>query len=330
MIHAHKVLAAYGCLAPRLVTGQFDPTAPRGVAVDRQLLPRRRGHLAHPGLPRRRGAARGHEPGALRLAREWVADPADIIRTPGSESNVKEIYDECAELDRDRTTSSSTSSASSATTSCTRLHRAGARRRVRGGAPRAARASRLAAFVSATGSAGTIGRGRLPEGAVRRAHRRGRGARVPDDAPQRLRRAQHPGHRRQARAAHPQRHEHRRGGRVSDRATDELGVLFATPAGRDYLRRPARRAAAVLVALLARSGCRASATSLAAIKTAKQLGLGARRGHRHRRHRRRRDVRQRAAQAVAPRLRRRLRCGRRRPRRSAGTCSAPPPTSCSS
>ncbi len=25
MIHAHKVLAAYGCLAPRMVTGQFDP-----------------------------------------------------------------------------------------------------------------------------------------------------------------------------------------------------------------------------------------------------------------------------------------------------------------
>ena len=25
MIRAHKVLAAYGCLAPRIVTGQFDP-----------------------------------------------------------------------------------------------------------------------------------------------------------------------------------------------------------------------------------------------------------------------------------------------------------------
>ncbi|MGH2626152.1 MAG: pyridoxal-5'-phosphate-dependent protein subunit beta, partial [Anaerolineales bacterium] len=29
MIGAHKVLAAYGCLAPRIVTGQFDPTAHR-------------------------------------------------------------------------------------------------------------------------------------------------------------------------------------------------------------------------------------------------------------------------------------------------------------
>ena len=42
--------------------------AARGVALDRQLLPRRRRHLAHPGLPRRGRAARGHEPGAVRLA----------------------------------------------------------------------------------------------------------------------------------------------------------------------------------------------------------------------------------------------------------------------
>ena len=31
MIRAHKVLAAYGCLAPRIVTGQFDPTRHRAV-----------------------------------------------------------------------------------------------------------------------------------------------------------------------------------------------------------------------------------------------------------------------------------------------------------
>ena len=31
MIHAHKVLAAYGCLAPRIVTGQFDPTQHRAL-----------------------------------------------------------------------------------------------------------------------------------------------------------------------------------------------------------------------------------------------------------------------------------------------------------
>jgi len=31
----------------------------------------------------------------------WVAAPEDVIRTPGTESNVKEIYDKCAELARD-------------------------------------------------------------------------------------------------------------------------------------------------------------------------------------------------------------------------------------
>ena len=30
MISAHKVLAAYGCLAPRVITGQFDPTVEPG------------------------------------------------------------------------------------------------------------------------------------------------------------------------------------------------------------------------------------------------------------------------------------------------------------
>jgi hypothetical protein len=31
MIHAHKVLASYGCLVPRVITGQFDPTAHRAI-----------------------------------------------------------------------------------------------------------------------------------------------------------------------------------------------------------------------------------------------------------------------------------------------------------
>ena len=31
MIASHKVLAAYACLAPRIVTGQFDPSSQRAV-----------------------------------------------------------------------------------------------------------------------------------------------------------------------------------------------------------------------------------------------------------------------------------------------------------
>ena len=102
MIHAHKVLAAYGCLAPRLVTGQFDPTVHKaiwpstgnycrgGVAISRIMGCR--GVAVLPG---------GHERRALSLARRWVTDRGDIIRTPGTESNVKEIYDKCNELERD-------------------------------------------------------------------------------------------------------------------------------------------------------------------------------------------------------------------------------------
>ena len=172
MIGAHKVLAAYGCLAPRLVTGQFDPTAPpRRLALDRQLLPRRRRDLPPDGLPRRRRAPGGDEPGALRLARGLGAStPSDIIRTPGTESNVKEIYDKCARarppIPR---TSSSTSSAEFGNHLVHYLVTgARARARLRVAAARSGPALRLRAFVSATGSAGHDRRRRLPEGALRR------------------------------------------------------------------------------------------------------------------------------------------------------------------
>jgi cysteine synthase A len=99
MIGAHKVLAAYGCLVPRLVTGRFDPAADKaiwpstgnycrgGVAISRTLGCR--GVAVLPaGMSRER----------FEWLERWVSDPSDIIRTPGTESNVKEIYDKCAEL----------------------------------------------------------------------------------------------------------------------------------------------------------------------------------------------------------------------------------------
>ncbi len=100
MITAHKVLAAYGCLVPRLVTGQFDPTRHRavwpstgnycrgGVAISRIL-----GCRGVAVLPEGMSAER------FRWLERWVADPGDIVRTVGTESNVKEIYDACAELE---------------------------------------------------------------------------------------------------------------------------------------------------------------------------------------------------------------------------------------
>jgi cysteine synthase len=102
MIGAHKVLAAYACLVPRLVTGQFDPARDRavwpstgnycrgGVAISR-ILGCRGVAVLPAGMSRER----------FDWLQHWVADPADIIRTPGTESNVKEIYDRCAELARD-------------------------------------------------------------------------------------------------------------------------------------------------------------------------------------------------------------------------------------
>jgi len=102
MIHAHKVLASYGCLVPRVITGQFDPTAHRaiwpstgnycrgGVAVSR-ILDCRGVAVLPEGMSRER----------FEWLEQWASDAQDIIKTPGTESNVKEIYDKCAELDRD-------------------------------------------------------------------------------------------------------------------------------------------------------------------------------------------------------------------------------------
>ncbi len=102
MIGAHKVLAAYACLVPRLVTGRFDPERDRavwpstgnycrgGVAISR-ILGCRGVAVLPAGMSRER----------FDWLRAWVSDPADIIRTPGTESNVKEIYDRCAELAKD-------------------------------------------------------------------------------------------------------------------------------------------------------------------------------------------------------------------------------------
>ncbi len=95
---AHKVGAAFGCLAPRLVTGQFDPTTQkavwpstgnycRGGAYDSALLACESIAILPEGMSRERF--------------EWLSKIAgEVIATPGSESNVKEIFDKCWELRR--------------------------------------------------------------------------------------------------------------------------------------------------------------------------------------------------------------------------------------
>jgi len=97
---AHKVGAAFGCLVPRLVTGQFDPTRQkavwpstgnycRGGAYDSTILACESIAILPEGMSRERF--------------EWLANVSgEVIATPGSESNVKEIFDKCNELKRDR------------------------------------------------------------------------------------------------------------------------------------------------------------------------------------------------------------------------------------
>jgi cysteine synthase len=102
MIHSHKLIAAYGCLAPRIVTGQFDPAEQRAVWPSTGNYCR--GGVAVSRIMQAHGVAvlpEGMSQERFDWLAEWVTSPDDIIRTPGTESNVKEIYDKCAELDQD-------------------------------------------------------------------------------------------------------------------------------------------------------------------------------------------------------------------------------------
>ncbi len=103
MITAHKVLAAYACLAPRLVTGQFDPTAHRAIWPSTGNYAR--GGVAISRLMASRGVAilpQGMSQERFDWLDKWCENPAeDVIKTVGTESNVKEIYDECNALAKD-------------------------------------------------------------------------------------------------------------------------------------------------------------------------------------------------------------------------------------
>jgi cysteine synthase len=153
---AHKVGAAFGCLVPRLVTGGFDPTTQkavwpstgnfcRGGAFDSRLL----GCESVAILP--------EEMSAERFA--WLSKVAsEVIATPGCESNVKEIYDKCWEIRATRPECVIFNQFEEFGNPVWHYHVTGSaiaetyRRLVGPG-------QRLAAFVSATGSAGTIAAG---------------------------------------------------------------------------------------------------------------------------------------------------------------------------
>lgn len=99
MIDCHKVLAAYGCLIPRLMSGVFDATRHRAVWPSTGNYCR--GGVAIANLLGCRSVAvlpEGMSQERFDWLNQWLSDPCDIYRTPGTESNVKEIYDACHDL----------------------------------------------------------------------------------------------------------------------------------------------------------------------------------------------------------------------------------------
>jgi cysteine synthase len=274
MITAHKVLAAYACLVPRVVSGQFDPTRHRAVWPSTGNYAR--GGVAISRLMQCRGVAVLPE----NMSRErfdwldrWVTEPGDVIRTPGSESNVKEIYDACNELEKDPGNFILNQFSEFANHIGHYTVTGRALGHVFDTLHAAKPSLRLAAFVSASGSAGTLGAGdRLKDDY---------GAKIVAvealECPTML---------------YNGFGEHNIQGigdkhiplihnvmntdlavAISDRATDGLNLVFTTDEGTAYLR-DRLGVAPELVAQLRHMGFSSICNMLAAIKTAKQLGLG--------------------------------------------------------
>ncbi len=273
LIGAHKVLAAYGCLVPRLVTGAFDPTHQRavwpstgnycrgGVAISR-LLGCRGVAVLPEGMSRERFA----------WLERWVADREDVVRTPGTESNVKEIYDACKELATDPDNVILNQFSEFGNYLVHYLATGAALERVVEHVSERRAGLSLRAFVAATGSAGTLAAGdflkeRLGSLTV---------ACEALECPTLLRNGFG---------------EHNIQGigdkhvplihnvmatdvvlAVSDRATDRLGVLFGTDVGRRYLGR--RGVPPEAIERLPSLGLSSICNVLGAIKTAKYFDLG--------------------------------------------------------
>ena len=97
---AHKVGATFGCLAPRLITGQFDPTYQKAVWPSTGNYCRGGAYVANL-LGCESVAILPEEMSKERF--DWLAKVAgEVIATPGCESNVKEIFDKCWELKKTR------------------------------------------------------------------------------------------------------------------------------------------------------------------------------------------------------------------------------------
>lgn len=93
---AHKVGATFGCLSPRLITGQFDPQTTKAVWPSTGNYCRGGAYISAL-LANHAIAILPEEMSKERF--EWLKTVAgEVIATPGCESNVKEIFDKCWEL----------------------------------------------------------------------------------------------------------------------------------------------------------------------------------------------------------------------------------------
>jgi cysteine synthase A len=275
MITAHKVLAAYACLAPRVITGQFDPTRHRAVWPSTGNYAR--GGIAISRLMDCRGVAilpAGMSQERFDWLDRWCTNPAeDVIRTPGSESNVKEIYDACNEMALDPGNFVLNQF-------CEFGNHLGhyevtgrALARVFDHVATSRPGLRLAAFTSATGSAGTIAAGDRLKDLY--------GTRIVAvealECPTMLENGFGEHNIQGIGDKHiPLIHNVMNTDvvcAVSDRATDRLDVLFNTAAGRAYLVDRIGVPAEV-VESLEHLGFSAICNVLAAIKTVRLLGLG--------------------------------------------------------
>ena len=273
MIGAHKVLAAYGCLVPRIVSGGFDPTAQRAVWPSTGNYCR--GGVAISRIMGCRGVAvlpEGMSRERFEWLERWVADSSDIVRTPGTESNVKEIYDECARLAADPANVILNQFSEFGNHLVHEMVTGAALARVFESLREREPGLRLRAFVSATGSAGTIGAGD---------HLKDRyGAKIVAvealECPTMLRNGFGEHNIQGIGDKHiPLIHNVMNTDvvvAVSDRHTDRLNVLFNTESGRAYLAK--RGIPEDLVRDLDAFGLSSICNALAAIKVAKALRMG--------------------------------------------------------
>lgn len=273
MINAHKVLAAYGCLVPRLVTGQYDASSQRAVWPSTGNYCR--GGVAISRVLGCRGVAvlpEGMSEERFRWLDAWADTPSDIIRTVGTESNVKEIYDKCAELDADPQNLIFNQFCEFGNHlihyKCTGSAMKTVFEHVASSNP----GLNLSAFVSATGSAGTIAAGDFLKDSF--------GTKIVAAEALQCPTMLYNGF-----------GEHNIQGigdkhipyihnvtntdvavAVSDEGSDTLNLLFQTDEGREVLRKQGVHAG--IIEALANFGLSSNANLLSAIKTAKKLGLG--------------------------------------------------------